>query len=134
MKHLKLFESYSKPQFRIPEEVNKEEWGNKYVTHGYSPFTEKEKEFFVQFSKSDSYYLNLDNIHSELRPSLNITNTNSDGEYTGRFEDYFNIEILKLEDEWYLISKYKSLEGNKYYICDQWEEVLGYLSSEGFNI
>jgi hypothetical protein len=55
----------------MPEEVNKEEWGNKYLTHGYSPFTEKEKEFFVQFSKSDSYYLNLDNIHSELRPSLN---------------------------------------------------------------
>jgi hypothetical protein len=45
------------------------------------------------------------------------------------------IKITKLEDNWYLIDYYLYLDGNtKYYICDDWEEVLGYLSSEGFNI
>ena len=45
------------------------------------------------------------------------------------------IKITKLEDYWYLIDYYLYLDDDtKYYICDDWEEVLGYLSSEGFNI
>jgi hypothetical protein len=51
-----------------------------------------------------------------------------------------HIHLVKLDDEWYLI--YDTIKGRlqtnrmnvEYYLCDQWEEVLGYLSSKGFNI
>jgi hypothetical protein len=43
------------------------------------------------------------------------------------------IEIIKLDDEWYLISKGSKFEGTKFYICDGWEEVIGYLSGSEYN-
>jgi hypothetical protein len=53
--------------------------------------------------------------------------------------------IIKLDDEWYLISSYDDSKGidageydedyleeefTDYYICDEWEEVIGYLTSD----
>jgi hypothetical protein len=44
-----------------------------------------------------------------------------------------HIHLVKLDDEWYII--YDTIKGEvDYYICDQWEEVLGYLSNKGFHI
>lgn len=62
--------------------------------------------------------------------------------------EYNRIKISKLDDNWYLIF-YLSAKGldldlyidpytiptkQEHYICDEWEEVIGYLLSSGFNI
>jgi len=45
-------------------------------------------------------------------------------------DDILEIQLNKLEDDWYLIYKFYNLDSEEYYICDEWDEVLGYLSSK----
>jgi hypothetical protein len=131
MKHIKLFESYSKPQFRIPEEVSREEFDRKINIFSKVQFTTQEKEFFRNFrgeigdKKYDTRLLTSGNtfviiIYHSITHNL-----------------FSQIDITKLEDDWYLIydnsAGYRNYVG-KWYICDEWEEVLGYLSNKGFNI
>jgi len=131
MKHIKLFESYSKPQFRIPEEVSEGEFQEKKFQFGQEPhgrhvqFTSDEKDFLKGLSMQHLKNLKLYDDDYFFR----IYIYNSSGHFC-----LGKIKITKLEDNWYLIEYYTSGANTKYYICDEWEEVLGYLSSEGFNI
>jgi hypothetical protein len=149
MKHLKLFESYSKPQFRIPEEVSEREFEEKKFQFGQEPhgrhvqFTSNEKDLlngltinsiiirggWSKWLFSPNHFKNLKVFDGDYFFTISIYNSDA------RDFCLCKIKITKLEDNWYLIDYYLYLDGNKkYYICDDWEEVLGYLSSQGFNI
>jgi hypothetical protein len=82
-----------------------------------------EKEFFKRFID-----VNIISSHPILpKHYFVITKNDPRGFYLGQ------IEIIKLDDEWYLISKGSKFEGTKFYICDGWEEVIGYLSGSEYN-
>jgi len=119
---------------RQPEKVSKREWNRKCNSFSKVPFTEVEINLFKQLNKT-IYKSNVEKNYVDLE---------TPGEY-----DTINIilyspirkdvVITKLDDSCYLISDsepvisypYEDNEGPdvKYYICDEWEEVLGYLSS-----
>ena len=136
MKHLKVFskfnesEDYSRPNLRMPEEVSKEDWNRKLQTFKKAEFTKLEKEFFKRFID-----VNMISSHPILpKHYFVITINDPRGFYLGQ------IEIMKLDDEWYLISKGSKFEGSginsiytKFYICDGWEEVVGYLTGSEYN-
>jgi hypothetical protein len=91
---------------------------NKIGMYKHESFSKKEIDFFNKLAKDNSH------LH-----------------YTFEIDDYFlsivndliqKVNIYKLEDEWYLIYRLKFGEDNQYYICDEWEEVIGYLSNNGF--
>jgi hypothetical protein len=142
MKHLKLFESYSKPQFRMPEEISSEEFHKKLDNFSKVPLTNPEKEFLMSCGGERDYKRYDVRFDFHFKCLIRIFNDLS-GSLLGQ------IEITKLDDDWYLIYEYVSPLGLrnhynsfasvimieiKYYICDEWGEVLGYLSSKGFNI
>jgi len=128
MKHIKLFESYSIPEFRMPEEVSSEEFHKKLDNFSKVPLTNPEKEFLMSCGGERDYkrYDVRFDLHF-LKCLIGIFNDLS-GSLLGQ------IGITKLDDDWYLIYEYVAPLGlrnyySKYYICDEWEEVLGYLSS-----
>jgi len=149
MKYLSKFIKFeSKSEFRIPEEVSEGEFQEKKFQFGQEPhgrhvqFTSDEKDFLKGLTInspiirggwsrrlfSPKQFDHLKVFDGDYFFTISIYNS------TGDF-CLFKIKITKLEDNWYLIDYYLYLDGNtKYYICDDWEEVLGYLSSEGFNI
>jgi hypothetical protein len=111
-------------------------------------FSKKEVEFFNRFSRdhlvlepptslkekllraasggyvrSDGYLCNMGNF---LINGVDITHN--------RTNDIHRWKIIKLDDDWYLIHKWTSDNDSKFYICDEWEEVLGYLVSNDFKV
>ena len=146
MKHLRTFskfnENNSVSEFRMPEEVNSEEFYKKLDNFSKVQFTTQEKEFLMSFGgeRSDKRYTFPEastatpyNIRLFSKCEFEIGIFNLTGSLFGQ------IDITKLDDDWYLISEYVSPLGLrnhyiKYYICDEWGEVLGYLSNRGFNI
>jgi hypothetical protein len=122
------------PEFRIPTEISREDWEKKYNMYGEVIFSKKEVEFFSRFSKGNKDHLVFMN-HEKSSISLKLKST----------EDYriqrhsFNIgtTIIKLDDDWYLIHYYaksESIDISRYYICDEWEEVIGYLVSNDYKL
>lgn len=113
-------------ELRIPEKVSEDDCIKKYNRHEKLKFIEREVEFFDMFSEENKllYHSNLDNFWMDDYnvPYFRITNSNG-----------VKVTIVKLEDDWYLISDYIPIEGTnveyEFYICDEWEEVLGYLST-----
>jgi hypothetical protein len=128
MKRIKIFSKFNenkdyKPNLRMPEEVSKEDWNRKLQTFQKAEFTKLEKEFFKRFRD-----VNIVSSHPILpKHYFVITINDPRGFYLGQ------IEIMKLDDEWYLISKGSKFEGTKFYICDGWEEVVGYLTGSEYN-
>jgi hypothetical protein len=127
MKHLKIFENFvinESNEFRMPERVTKEDFDKKLNNYKWSPFTKEENEFFMKFSEKM-------NVKEQFRKksfksskkSFDIFN--SDGYYLA------TLEIIKLDDGWYLITDYTL--SVKRYICDEWEEVVGYLIGCSYN-
>jgi hypothetical protein len=126
MKRIRKFESFTKTH-RMPTKVSEDEWRKKF-DHGRELFTEKETKFFKQLieeNKGGSSHISLYNIQPK-DVSLTI------------YSD--NIELYKLKDDWYLIyvgnddyyyedEEDGDGEAEKFYICDEWDEVLGYLES-----
>lgn len=129
MKHISKFskfnEDHSGPEFRLSEEVSIEEFHKKIQTFGRVEFTNGEKEFFKKFGDENgdtiSYHPIIPNHY------FAITINDSKGYYLG------SIEITKLNDDWYAITKGSKFESIRHYICDDWEEVLGYLSGCGYD-
>ena len=146
---------------RIPKEVSREEYYAKLNRHSKLKFTEEECEFFRKFTERNkvdtklhnSYYLRsnyltdittlkggkISNFRQKYEPvSPNFLIKNDDG------LEYNRIQISKIDDNWYLIF-YLSAQGldvspyiiptkREHYICNGWEEVVGYLVSQGFKI
>jgi hypothetical protein len=111
-------------KLRKPEEVSREKWNRKFFMYGRLPYTAEEVQFLNKF-----FYLY--HVKFTIPSDFEIDNVDNDDRHP-----YFSIKIIKLDDEWYLIHHYISTRSyityeascNKYYICDEWEEVLGYLS------
>jgi len=150
MRRIKKFESFT--SHRMPEKATHEEWDKKLSVFGEEEFTQKEIDFFRNISESSS-------IPGSCKIRYNIGTIPTPGYIS--IEDYkrkdnskgINLEIIKvrdkitviqfnkLSDDWYLIYDYvhfsmKSEEEDvvNWYICDEWEEVLGYLSSKNLNL
>jgi hypothetical protein len=117
MKHIKVFEKFN---HRIPKEVNNNAFNDKLNVHGHDNFSEQEIEFFKKIKKSPAVY--------DIPISL-IGNTNTIFIQLYPIDEDDNlieIDIQKLKDDWYLIDEI----GGKKYICDEWDEVLGYLGTK----
>ena len=107
----------------MPEEYSQYKWTNKINDFDSLPFTEKEEDFFKKLFTQNSKGLS----HCNCRPEL-VSMTYKDND---RDIDIF---ISKLSDEWYCIfynpHPIGFSGGRKYYIADEWEEVLGFLKNE----
>lgn len=100
---------------RLPEEVSLDDWMRKSQSYHTIDFTEREVDFFSKFTKENSPFYSF-----KLFGSYFFITNSSD------FVELIRIRIIKLDDDWYLIS---SSNNTKFYICDEWEEVIGFLSN-----
>ena len=119
MNRIKKFEAFN---HRIPQTVTDVEYQNKLDTHGKEPFTQREMDFFEKLKKENTksiYSLDFGMpgltsvVYLQLYPS-------------GEDDSLIEIDITKLKDDWYLIYE----PGIDKFICDEWDEVLGYLGSQ----
>ena len=158
MRHIKLFKSFQMTEGifsdikdrvkkmiipkksktpREPKEVNRETFYKKLDTFDEVPFTRKEVEFFRKLrNKNRDYLLKVKGYDTELENPVIYDFDTIDIIYNKGHGSY-RTKIIKLDDEWYLIDKYVSAydsEFHQYFICDEWEEVLGYFVSHKFNI
>jgi hypothetical protein len=119
MNRIKKFEAFN---HRIPHAVSDVEYRNKLDTHGKEPFTQKELDFFEKIKKE-----NTDKIYSLDFGMPGKTNAVYLQLYpSGEDDSLIEIDITKLKDDWYLIYE----PGIDKFICDEWDEVLGYLGSQ----
>ena len=131
MTKIKKFESFST---RIPERVTRDVWYKKRMMYRQIPFSKEEIDFFQKLGEENVDSITDISLSAEGFPLLGpILNTGKlENIYiqfpTEEIDDINNIEITKLEDYWYLIHKESEFE--EFFICDEWEEVLGYLSSK----
>jgi len=116
MTTIKKFESFS--NHRMPEEVKYDEWLNKYDIHGKEIFNKKEIQFFNRLVEENR--LEIEYIGESL-VQLKIPNI--------RYSNMTKVDIIKIKDDWYLIEETCDDDDGEFYICDEWDEVLGYLSS-----
>jgi hypothetical protein len=132
MKYLKLFES-----FRQPSQITSGEVGTKLNLFGREGFSETEKNFFVQLMEKnrrlvDDYLYPKDGLGfspSEMWMSILSLNSDIPEEILIRKlgdDRYIITQILRLYDE----DDFPEDPQYKYYEADEWEEVLGYLSSK----
>jgi hypothetical protein len=104
---------------RLPEEVSLDDWMRKSQSYHTIDFTEREVDFFSKFTKENSPFYSFKLFGSYFF----ITNISD-------FVELIRIRIIKLDDDWYLIGNYIHGSFNtKLYICDEWEEVIGFLSN-----
>ena len=146
MKRIKLFESFT-INHRLPTKVGHNEWSRKLDMYNREEFTQNEKEFFKNISKNlpsskNPSYVdmihNASNVPSEI--SMYIYNPAESG---------YNKEVIiyKLQDNWYLIFEsgpdvWDEDFANdptedptyKYFIADEWDEVLGYFQNNNLNL
>jgi len=119
MNRIKKFEAFN---HRIPQTVGDVEYQNKLDTHGKEPYTQKELDFFEKIKKE-----NTDKIYSLDFGMPGKTNAVYLQLYpSGEDDSLIEIDITKLKDDWYLIYE----PGIDKFICDEWDEVLGYLGSQ----
>jgi len=101
---------------RNPQKVSKREFDEKLESFGKVPFTKWEVNFFEKLKRKD--YCKHWKFSMDLLSSGSII---------------IGIhKIIKLDDEWYLIRRYSTEYGqtcDDYYICDEFNEVIGYLES-----
>jgi hypothetical protein len=115
MKRIKKFEAFN---HREPEEVSEETFNKKAKIHGHESFTQKEINFLNGIYKIEEIY-QLSYLDYDVRF---ISNKNG----------LVHIQITKLEDDWYLIYEDRNLHkehDDRYYICDEWDEVIGYFET-----
>lgn len=115
MKHIKLFENF---KHRKPKMITAQKYQQKFDTHGTEPFTQEESDFFLNLHKDNTYFiydmfLESDFVTIQLYPS-------------GDDDDFDEICLTKLKDNWFLITENYSTK----FECDEWDEVLGYLGSQ----
>lgn len=115
MKYIKLFENFN---YRKPKMISDEEYREKFDTFSTEPFTQEESDFFLKLYEDNKYfiydlYLDKDFVTIQLYPS-------------GDADDFDEICLTKLKDNWFLITENHSTK----FECDEWDEVLGYLGSQ----
>ena len=119
MNRIKKFEAFN---HRIPHTVSDVEYQQKLDTHGKEPFTKMEMDFFQKLKRENTksiYSLDFgmpgktNAVYLQLYPP-------------GEGDNLIEIDITKLKDDWYLIYE----PGIDKFICDEWDEVLGYLGSQ----
>lgn len=106
---------------RMPEMVTSQKYQNKIDTHDTELFARDEYDFFVKLIRENEVWINdsdlgidgkRDYVYLRLYPNIEIN-------------------ITKLKDNWYLIDESDSeSDSDKFFICDEWNEVLGYLDSK----
>jgi hypothetical protein len=118
MKRIKKFESFNTTH-REPTKVSEDEWKKKSNMYSDEKFNRKEVDFFKKLK--DSKVTDI---------SLLAT-----GAIIMKFGMVW-IHFYKKSDDWYLIcvetNRFQFQEvtdGDEYYICDEWDEVLGYLEN-----
>lgn len=119
MTHIKKFEAFN---HRIPHTVTDSEWENKLDTHDKEPFSQSEMDFFQKLKKENEksiYDMDLGTPGKSYTIFMQVYPT-------GESDDLIEIDITKLKDDWYLIYE----PGIGKFICDEWDEVLGYLGSQ----
>jgi hypothetical protein len=128
MKRIKKFESFS---HRMPEKVTYDEWLKKYKRFGACPFTKGEIDFFRKLKEMNSDI--VDNVKVETKPHCEVEESEIHIQFFNMEEDdddIIEIQLNKLEDDWYLIYKFYNHDFEEFFICDEWEEVLGYLCTK----
>jgi hypothetical protein len=122
MKHIKLFENF---KHRKPTMITLQEYQQKFNTHGTEPFTKEEYDFLRELEqKNEGWIYDFDlcgyYLFMQLYP-------------IGDGDDLIEINITKLKDNWYLIDEIfdeYDESGSDNFLCDEWDEVLGYLGSQ----
>ena len=143
MKRIKKFESFTYP---MPKEITSDEWDEQISTYEEEEFDEKEMEFYEKLKKDNPSGRRLnDSIYDfEFRKSKwynskykLICIDNDEAFFNFETNSGIDIEITKLRAEWYLIHEFTHgdddkgmYEDVKLFLCDQWEEVIGYLQSK----
>jgi hypothetical protein len=118
MKRIRKFESFS--THRLPTKVSYDEWFKKLNMCSKEPFTQKEIDFFSKLVEENNF--DIDSYSVDKPSTINLIM-----DYYWNYEDIVVFEFIKLSDQWYLISDHSH---DKFYICDEWDEVLGYLESK----
>ena len=119
MTTIKKFESFKK--YREPTKVSYDEWLKKIDIHQKEPFTEKETKFFKELIKENRIYIQSYTIGSKQISIMLIEDEDDD--------DMTEIEFTKLEDNWFTIYKCYNHDHEEYFVCDEWDEILGYIIS-----
>jgi hypothetical protein len=116
---IKKFEAFN---HRVPEEVSQGECQRKYEIHDPESFTQKEIDFFNKIGKD--YRLDFYPENWDISDS-NCVQFISDPEG----DEVIAIQIIKLKDDWYLIYDDTYQLISRYFVCDEWDEVLGYFEN-----
>ena len=120
MRRIKKFESFS-TEYRLPTKVDYEEWIKKFHMQSIDTYTKKELDIFEKLKEENpSLIESCEPNGDETEVSITIFSI---------INDLIQIYISKLSDDWYLILEQCGHEYEEFYICDEWDEVLGYLSS-----
>jgi len=124
---------------RLPQKVSRIEVEKK-LDFNKIPFTKNELNFIDELKKK--YKLTITKYFYELdRPdNFDEVSENDDSHTISIENESIWIQIIKLDDDWYLIVQIsKDVYGDEdldvedpsseYFICDEWEEVVGYLEN-----
>jgi hypothetical protein len=146
MKIIKKFESFS--THRMPTKVGYNEWDRKLDMYVRETLTEKEKGFFHKLAEeNNTCEKNISYIESYRfigRPLNEVILLIYNPVESNRIKE---VSIYKLQDNWYLIIEsgpdvWDEDFANdptedptyKYFICDEWDEVIGYIESNNLKI
>jgi hypothetical protein len=132
MKRIKKFESFT-TKYRLPTKVSEDEWKKKGNMYNDEEFNQKEVDFFKKVEEENpSKISNV--VISPGSITLEIYDDNIMKFGMGW------IQFDKKSDDWYLIyvkhEDYNDVfyygedgDGEEYYICDEWDEVVSYLEN-----
>ena len=120
MKHLKLFESFG---LRQPTKLSYQEGREWELNHERAEWDEYESDFYNTLTKVNAKLI-YDSVMWETLMRFYLYRMDSD--------EFDHLEIEKYDDSYYLIWYEPAMHEPdqtrcSYYICDEWEEVLGFL-------
>lgn len=122
MRFIKKYETFN---HRSPTHITDAEYNLKMETNKKEPFTDKEIDFFKKLKIDNRSIYELDVV--KPNPWGKGCSTVFIKLYAfDDGDDIIEIDITKLTDSWYLIYEV----GIDKFICDDWDEVLGYLGTQ----
>jgi hypothetical protein len=118
----KLFEEYSLKSVNGWGKISAEDCYDFDLKYNYDVFTKKDSEEVID--------LFVDDIMVRYKSAeINIKSPN----YNYDKNNWYQVNITKYEDDWYIVFYYSSSMGVvEYYLCDQLDMLLGCLVSLGF--
>lgn len=117
---------------KYPKEISYGEWYNKYMSLNEKSeyFTDSEYDFFENLiEKNTKAIYNHQWQHTGSEESKHIYTGVIIYLYQYNYDQLRTINIYKIIDDWFLLSDYDGIE-SKYYMCDQFEELVAYISKE----